>query len=98
LIAIVILNGREGNEGTARSQTMSVFAPLGAEAQRNMELAKQGKVRVGMIPEQCEMAWGKPERIQRVAGATHEVEYWFYANGSTLYFENETLKLIQTCR
>src|SRR5207249_4852646 len=98
LIALLVFNGNKHNQNIARSQAMNVFQQLGAQAQQNMELAKQGKVRVGMITDQCEMAWGKPERIDRVTTARHEAQYWFYAN-ATLYFEDETLKSIsQTTR
>lgn len=54
-------------------------------------MAKNGKVRIGMIAEQCEMAWGKPERINYTRNKHGTHEQWCYANGSYLYLENDVL-------
>ena len=54
------------------------------------ELAKKGKVRVGMTADQCRMAWGEPDRISR--NKTHE--QWVYPSGNRLYFDDEVLKSI----
>ena len=59
-------------------------------AHQDTELAKKGKVRVGMTADQCRMAWGEPDRISR--NKTHE--QWVYPSGNRLYFDDEVLKSI----
>ena len=61
-----------------------------ANRDQDTELAKKGKVRVGMTADQCRMAWGEPDRISR--NKTHE--QWVYPSGNRLYFDDEVLKSI----
>jgi hypothetical protein len=61
-----------------------------ANRDQDTELAKKGKVRVGMTVDQCRMAWGEPDRISR--NKTHE--QWVYPSGNRLYFDGEVLKSI----
>jgi hypothetical protein len=63
---------------------------LAERAHQDTELAKKGKVRVGMTADQCRMAWGEPDRISR--NKTHE--QWVYPSGNRLYFDDEVLKSI----
>ena len=61
---------------------------LAERAHQDTELAKKGKVRVGMTADQCRMAWGEPDRISR--NKTHE--QWVYPSGNRLYFDDKVLK------
>jgi hypothetical protein len=76
----------------------NVLSELSKQVEINMQLAKEHKVRIGMIDEQCEMAWGKPDHINRLANANGETEQWVYPNGDCLYFHEGVLKSIQTTR
>ncbi len=58
------------------------------------ELAKKGKVRVGMTADQCRMAWGEPDRISRTVTAHKTREQWVYPSGNRLYFDDKVLKSI----
>jgi len=58
------------------------------------ELAKKGKVRVGMTADQCRMAWGEPDRISRTVTAHKTHEQWVYPSGNRLYFDDKVLKSI----
>src|SRR6266513_1665298 len=82
---------RAGN----RAYNKTVLHDLAESAHRDTELAKKGRVRVGMITEQCRVAWGEPDHINRTndAGGVHE--QWVYASGNCLYFDTDVLKSIQ---
>ena len=65
-----------------------------ANRDQDTELAKKGKVRVGMTADQCRMAWGEPDRISRTGTAHKTHEQWVYPSGNRLYFDDEVLKSI----
>lgn len=58
----------------------------------------QKKVIRGMIPEQAQLAWGKPQQINRSAYSFGVHEQWVYGGGSYLYFENDELTSFQDSR
>lgn len=72
-----------------------VLSELAQRAHADTELAKEGKVRAGMITEQCRMAWGEPEHINRTVDGRGEHEQWVYGGGHYLYFDDEVLQSIQ---
>ena len=67
---------------------------LAERAHQDTELAKKGKVRVGMTADQCRMAWGEPDRISRTVTAHKTHEQWVYPSGNRLYFDDKVLKSI----
>jgi DNA-directed RNA polymerase subunit RPC12/RpoP len=73
-----------------RADNATALHDLAERAHQDTELAKKGKIRVGMTADQCRMAWGEPDRISR--NKTHE--QWVYPNGNRLYFDDEVLKSI----
>jgi hypothetical protein len=67
---------------------------LAERAHQDTELAKKGKIRVGMTADQCRMAWGEPDRISRTVTAHKTHEQWVYPSGNRLYFDDKVLKSI----
>lgn len=53
------------------------------------------KVQLGMTSEMCEIAWGKPDRINSTTSVWGTSEQWVYDSGSYLYFNNGKLTSIQ---
>lgn len=49
-------------------------------------LILQNRIRLGMTQDQCLLAWGYPEKINRSAGRGWTTDQWCYANGKHLYF------------
>jgi DNA-directed RNA polymerase subunit RPC12/RpoP len=74
--------------GMSQSIKNQPRSDLAERAHQDTELAKKGKVRVGMTADQCRMAWGEPDRISR--NKTHE--QWVYPDGNRLYFDDKVLK------
>jgi hypothetical protein len=68
---------------------------LAERAHQDTELAKKGKVRVGMTADQCRMAWGEADRISRTVTAHKTHEQWVYPSGNRLYFDDKVLKSIR---
>ena len=66
-----------------------------ANRDQDTELAKKGKVRVGMTADQCRMAWGEPDRISRTVTAHKTHEKWVYPSGNRLYFDDKVLESIR---
>ena len=58
------------------------------------KLITEGKVRIGMNKEACELSWGTPEDINSTIGSYGSHEQWVY-DGKYLYFENGILTDIQ---
>src|SRR6266700_2629081 len=56
-----------------RAYNSTVLKSLAQSAHQDTELAKKGRVRVGMITEQCRMAWGEPDHINRTTDARRQV-------------------------
>ena len=92
LVLILLVQGWQ-QQGTSTPSTLEI---LGRQAKENMELAKAGRVRVGMIDEQVEMAWGKPDHVNRYSTAAGQVEQWVYLNGDSLTFTNGILRSMWT--
>ncbi|MGH7983703.1 MAG: hypothetical protein ACREFF_11265 [Candidatus Udaeobacter sp.] len=95
LLGLVVLLQGTQRQGASAPSALEI---LGRQAQENMELAKAGKVKVGMIEEQVEMAWGKPDHVNRYTTSGGEVEQWVYANGDSLTFRNGVLRSMWTTR
>jgi hypothetical protein len=77
-----------------RADNATVLHDLAERAHQDTELAKKGKVRVGMTADQCRMAWGEPDRISRTVTAHKTHEQWVYPSGNRLYFDDKVLKSI----
>jgi len=56
---------------------------------------QNGKVKIGMTKQECELSWGKPKNINKTTIASGNSEQWVYGSSSYLYFENHLLKAIQ---
>ena len=95
LLGLILLLQGTQRQGASAPSALEI---LGRQAKENMELAKAGKVRVGMIEEQVEMAWGKPDQVNRYTTANGQVEQWVYANGDSLTFTNGILRSMWTTR
>lgn len=52
----------------------------------------------GMTPEQVQMSWGKPEKVNLTTSSNNIREQWVYGNGNYLYFTNGKLVTAQTTR
>jgi len=57
--------------------------------------ALKGIARIGMAKELCEIAWGKPIKINQTIITGKKSEQWVYLNDQYLYFENGVLVGIQ---
>lgn len=57
------------------------------------QLIQQGKVRLGMTPEECRLSLGAPDTYRRVPTTAGMVERWSYNNGAYLVFEEGQLSL-----
>lgn len=53
-----------------------------------------GKVKIGMTKEMCELSWGKPKSINKTITSSKNTEQWVYSE-NYLYFDNEILTAIQ---
>jgi hypothetical protein len=58
----------------------------------------QGKVMIGMTPQQVTLSVGKPMKVNRTIRASGSSEQWVYGQDDYLYFENGRLVTIQTSR
>jgi hypothetical protein len=54
----------------------------------------QGKVKIGMTKEMCQMSWGVPEKINETITSGKKTEQWVYSD-NYLYFDNGKLTAIQ---
>jgi membrane protein implicated in regulation of membrane protease activity len=86
---------RAANLADNRATNAVVLSGLAQQAHADTELAKKGQVRVGMITEQCRIAWGEPDHINRTIDARGEHEKWVYGGGHYLYFDDEVLISIE---
>lgn len=55
------------------------------------EKIQHGEVTEGMRLIAAELAWGKPQRIEKSDRGGHAIEEWYYENGHVLVFEDEIL-------
>lgn len=93
VFAIVAVNQSttkaEKRVADAQAHTKEVLHDMGQQAHQQFEansrLASQHKVRVGMSDDQCRIAWGEPERVNRTTDANGEHEQWVYRSGNALY-------------
>ena len=60
----------------------------------NWKIILDGKVKIGMTKEMCELSWGEPKAINETISAGSKSEQWVYGK-NYLYFENGLLKTIQ---
>jgi hypothetical protein len=58
----------------------------------------EGKACVGMLPEQVEMSWGIPKKINITLLGSGKQEQWVYGQGSYVYFEGGRCSSIQAER
>lgn len=59
------------------------------------KLIQNGKVRIGMTEKECELSWGKPEKINTTVLSSGKQEQWVYSASSYLYFDEGKLSSIQ---
>ena len=57
-------------------------------------LIQTRNVKIGMTEKECELSWGRPEKINNSIGASSQ-QQWVYSAKSYLYFENGKLTSIQ---
>jgi hypothetical protein len=57
-------------------------------------LILQGKVKIGMTKEMCELSWGEPKDINNTITSGRKSEQWVYED-NYLYFDNGILTTIQ---
>ena len=91
-------NQGSGVFGADFSKTFSFTSPHDKYPEISDEiwsLIQDGKVRVGMTREECELAWGEPEDINSSVYGTARHEQWVYSSSKYLYFEEGKLKTIQ---
>lgn len=67
-----------------------------ALSRRIADAAAHGKVLIGMYAPDCEKAWGKPEKVNRTTTANGVSEWWWYADGRGLHFENRVVVAIHS--
>ena len=63
--------------------------------QSNVNLARQGKVKIGWNKELCKEAWGEPRSVNKTTTAYGVHEQWVYSTSRYLYFDNGVLTAIQ---
>lgn len=63
--------------------------------QSNVNLARQGKVKIGWNKELCKEAWGEPRSVNKTTTAYGVNEQWVYSTSRYLYFDNGVLTAIQ---
>jgi hypothetical protein len=81
-----------------RAYNATVFKSLAQSAHPHADSSFFCQFRVLMITEQCRMAWGEPDHINRTTDARGDHEQWVYPGGNYLNFDNEVLKSIQQTR
>lgn len=59
------------------------------------ELIQDRKVRIGMTEFECELSWGRPEKINTTVTDSGKQQQWVYSTSSYLYFESGKLTSIQ---
>ena len=63
--------------------------------QSNVNLARQGKVKIGWNKELCKEAWGSPRSVNKTTTAYGVHEQWVYSTSRYLYFDDGVLTAIQ---
>lgn len=58
-------------------------------------LIRQGKIRMGMSKDACNLSWGEPDDINTSKGSWGAHEQWVYPNNRYVYFDNGKLSAIQ---
>jgi len=56
----------------------------------NWQLILEGKLKIGMTNEMCELSWGKPKSINETVTSGKKTEQWVYSD-NYLYFDNGLL-------
>ncbi len=62
--------------------------------EENWNLVLNGKVKIGMTKEMCELSWGEPKDVNNTITSGNKSEQWVYEN-NYLYFDNNKLTAIQ---
>lgn len=55
------------------------------------ELITRGKVAEDMTRDECRLALGSPDEVDRMVGISNTAERWTYSNGTVLFFEEGVL-------
>ena len=63
--------------------------------QCNVNLARQGKVKIGWNKELCKEAWGEPRSVNKTTTTYGVHEQWVYSTSRYLYFDDGVLTAIQ---
>lgn len=58
------------------------------------QLILDGKVKIGMTKEMCDLSWGKPKSINETITSGKKSEQWVYSD-NYLYFDNGILTAMQ---
>lgn len=58
-------------------------------------LIRQGRIRIGMSKDACNLSWGEPDDINTSRGRWGVHEQWVYSRNRYVYFENGKLSAIQ---
>lgn len=61
---------------------------------KNWSLILKNKVKIGMTKDMCELAWGKPNKVNKTKNKYGVSEQWVYES-NYLYFDNNKLTSIQ---
>jgi hypothetical protein len=96
---VIIVIGWNTPSNTARQTTAAIdpsdpgyWTPERiALSHARADAAAHGKVLIGMYAPDCEKAWGKPERVDKMTTANGVSEWWWYRGGRALHLENRIL-------
>lgn len=82
-------------EERKQKEQQRIQALVDKYGQSNVNLARQGKVKIGWNKELCKEAWGEPREVSKTTTAYGVHEQWVYYGNRYLYFDNGILTTIQ---
>lgn len=83
-----------GNKGALYYWEKSVADNYKSKFGNYWQTILEGKVKIGMTNEMCELSWGKPKSINETITSGKKTEQWVYSD-NYLYFDNGILTAIQ---
>jgi len=97
--AIAAKQKKESDQAKAKEkeekEQQHIQALVAKYGQSNVDLARQGKVKIGWNKELCKEAWGEPQSINKTTTAYGVHEQWVYSTSRYLYFDDGVLTAIQ---
>ena len=97
--AIAAKKKNEANQAKAKErqekEQQRIQVLVDKYGQSNVNLARQGKVKIGWNKELCIEAWGKPRSVNKTTTAYGVHEQWAYSTSRYLYFDDGILTAIQ---